>query len=57
MIMSALEGGRINVAARSVGLARAAFEDSIRYAQQRETFGKPIAARPRLACPGTRSSG
>jgi len=42
MIMSALEGGRINVAARSVGLARAAFEDSIRYAQQRETFGKPI---------------
>src|SRR5262249_38129335 len=43
MIMSALEGGRINVAARSVGLARAAFEDSIRYAQQRETFGKPIA--------------
>ena len=39
MIMSALEGGRINVAARSVGLARAAFEDSIRYAQQRETFG------------------
>jgi alkylation response protein AidB-like acyl-CoA dehydrogenase len=43
IIMSALEGGRINVAARSVGLARAAFEDSIRYAQQRETFGKPIA--------------
>ncbi len=43
MIMSALEGGRVNVAARSVGLARAAFEDSIRYAQQRETFGKPIA--------------
>jgi alkylation response protein AidB-like acyl-CoA dehydrogenase len=43
MIMSALEGGRINVAARSVGLARAAFEDSVRYAQQRETFGKPIA--------------
>jgi alkylation response protein AidB-like acyl-CoA dehydrogenase len=43
MIMSALEGGRVNVAARSVGLARAAFEDSIRYAQQRETFGKPLA--------------
>jgi alkylation response protein AidB-like acyl-CoA dehydrogenase len=43
IIMSALEGGRINVAARSVGLARAAFEDSIRYAQQRETFGKPLA--------------
>jgi alkylation response protein AidB-like acyl-CoA dehydrogenase len=43
MVMSALEGGRINVAARSVGLARAAFEDAIRYAQRRETFGKPIA--------------
>ncbi len=42
MVMSALEGGRVNVAARSVGLARAAFEDSIRYAQRRETFGKPL---------------
>lgn len=42
-VMSGLEVGRINVAARGVGLARAAFEDSIRYAQQRETFGKPIA--------------
>ena len=49
MIMSALEGGRINVAARSVGLARAAFEDSIRYAQQRETFGKPIAQHQLIA--------
>ena len=43
MIMSGLEGGRVNVAARSVGLARAAFEDSMRYSQQRETFGKPLA--------------
>ncbi|MFQ5894322.1 MAG: acyl-CoA dehydrogenase family protein [Nitrospinota bacterium] len=41
-IMAGLEGGRINVAARSVGLARAAFEASIRHAQVRETFGKPI---------------
>jgi alkylation response protein AidB-like acyl-CoA dehydrogenase len=41
-IMSGLELGRINVAARGVGLARAAFEEAIRYAQQRETFGKPI---------------
>jgi alkylation response protein AidB-like acyl-CoA dehydrogenase len=41
--MSGLEVGRINVAARAVGLARAAFEDAIRYAQQRETFGQPIA--------------
>lgn len=42
-VMSGLEVGRINVAARAVGLSRAAFEDSIRYAQQRETFGKPIS--------------
>lgn len=42
-VMSGLEVGRINVAARAVGLSRAAFEDSIRYAQQRKTFGKPIA--------------
>src|SRR5680860_623934 len=42
-ILSALEVGRINIAARAVGVARAAFEQAIRYAQQRETFGKPIA--------------
>ena len=42
-VMSGLETGRINVAARSVGVATAAFEASIRYAQQRETFGKPIS--------------
>jgi alkylation response protein AidB-like acyl-CoA dehydrogenase len=41
--LSALEVGRINVAARAVGLAQAAFEDAIRYAQQRQTFGVPIA--------------
>ncbi len=41
--MSGLEVGRINVAARAVGLAQAAFNDSIRYAQERVTFGKPIA--------------
>ncbi len=41
-IMSALEVGRINVAARGVGLAQAAFDDSIRYAQKREAFGVPI---------------
>jgi len=35
--------GRINVAARGLGLARAALTDALRYAQQRETFGKPIA--------------
>ena len=42
-IMSGLEVGRINVAARAVGVAQAAFNDSIKYAQQRSTFGKPIA--------------
>lgn len=42
-VMTGLESERINVAARGVGLARAAFEDAIRYAQQRETFGKPIS--------------
>jgi len=41
--MSGLEVGRINVAARAVGVAQAAFNDSIKYAQQRFTFGKPIA--------------
>ena len=41
--MSGLEVGRINVAARAVGVAQAAFEDAIRYAQQRSTFGKAIA--------------
>jgi len=42
-ILSALEVGRINIAARSVGVGRAAFEAALVYAQQRETFGKPIA--------------
>jgi alkylation response protein AidB-like acyl-CoA dehydrogenase len=41
-IMTGLESERINVAARGVGLARAAFEDAIHYAQQRHTFGKAI---------------
>ncbi len=42
-VMSALETGRINVAARGLGVARASLEASLRYAQQRRTFGKPIA--------------
>ncbi|MBI3328495.1 MAG: acyl-CoA dehydrogenase family protein [Nitrospinae bacterium] len=41
-VLNALEAGRINVAARGVGMARAAFEDSIRYAQRRVQFGQPI---------------
>ncbi|MBT4303873.1 MAG: acyl-CoA dehydrogenase, partial [Actinobacteria bacterium] len=40
--LSALELGRINVAARAVGVAQASFEAAMAYAQQRETFGKPI---------------
>ena len=41
-ILGVLEIGRINIAARSVGVARAAFDAALDYAQQRETFGKPI---------------
>ena len=41
--LGGLELGRINIAARGVGVARAAMEDAVRYAQQRETFGQPIA--------------
>jgi alkylation response protein AidB-like acyl-CoA dehydrogenase len=42
-ILSGLELGRINVAARGAGLARACLEESLAYAQSRKTFGKPIA--------------
>jgi alkylation response protein AidB-like acyl-CoA dehydrogenase len=41
-MMRGLEIGRIQVAARAVGVGRAALEDSLRYARQRESFGKPI---------------
>ncbi|MFC4376254.1 acyl-CoA dehydrogenase family protein [Nocardia halotolerans] len=41
-MMRGLEIGRIQVASRALGVGRAALEDSIRYAQQRESFGKPI---------------
>jgi alkylation response protein AidB-like acyl-CoA dehydrogenase len=41
-VMSALEVGRINVAGRGVGVAQAAFDDAIRYAQKRVAFDKPI---------------
>ncbi|TKA11168.1 acyl-CoA dehydrogenase family protein [Actinacidiphila oryziradicis] len=41
-MMRGLEIGRIQVAARATGVARAAFDDSLEYAQQRESFGKPI---------------
>jgi alkylation response protein AidB-like acyl-CoA dehydrogenase len=42
-VMDALELGRVNVAARGVGIAQRALELALRYAQQRQTFGKPIA--------------
>jgi len=41
--MSALDNGRYTVASGATGLIRACLEDSIRYAEDRETFGKPIA--------------
>jgi alkylation response protein AidB-like acyl-CoA dehydrogenase len=42
-ILSVLEVGRINIASRAVGVARAAFDAALSYAQVRETFGRPIA--------------
>jgi len=42
-ILSVLEVGRINIAARAVGVGRAAFDAALAYAQQRVTMGKPIA--------------
>ena len=41
-MMRGLEIGRIQVAARAVGVGQAALEDSLRYAQERESFGRPI---------------
>ena len=41
-MMKGLETGRIQVASRALGVGRAAFDDALRYAQERETFGKPI---------------
>jgi alkylation response protein AidB-like acyl-CoA dehydrogenase len=40
--LGGLELGRINVAARGVGVASAAMKEAVKYSQQRETFGKPI---------------
>ena len=41
-MMTGLETGRIQVAGRAIGVARAAFDDALRYAQDRQTFGVPI---------------
>jgi butyryl-CoA dehydrogenase len=57
-ILGVLEVGRINIAARATGVARAAFDAALEYAQARTTFGKPIAEHQaiqlKLADMGTR---
>jgi alkylation response protein AidB-like acyl-CoA dehydrogenase len=42
--LQTLDGGRISIGALSVGLAQAAFEEACKYAQERQTFGEPLAA-------------
>ncbi|AQV02079.1 acyl-CoA dehydrogenase [Desulfococcus multivorans] len=42
--LSALDTGRIGIAAQALGIAQAAFDASVRYAKERQQFGKPIAA-------------
>jgi alkylation response protein AidB-like acyl-CoA dehydrogenase len=41
-VLSALEWGRVNIAARSVGIAQRAYEEALSYSKQRKAFGKPI---------------
>jgi alkylation response protein AidB-like acyl-CoA dehydrogenase len=48
-MMDGVEVGRVNVAARACGISIRAFELAIAYAQQRETFGKPIAGHQAIA--------
>ncbi|MFM9034590.1 MAG: acyl-CoA dehydrogenase family protein [Mycobacterium sp.] len=48
-MMDGVEVGRVNVAARACGVAIRAFELAVRYAQQRKTFGKPIAEHQAIA--------
>jgi alkylation response protein AidB-like acyl-CoA dehydrogenase len=48
-MMDGVEVGRVNVAARACGISIRAFELAIQYAQQRETFGKPIAQHQAIA--------
>ena len=47
--ISGLELGRVNVAARGVGVAQAALDEAVKYAQQRKTFGKAIAEHQAIA--------
>jgi alkylation response protein AidB-like acyl-CoA dehydrogenase len=42
-VLSALEWGRVNIAARSVGVAQRAYDEALRYSQERHAFGQPIA--------------
>jgi alkylation response protein AidB-like acyl-CoA dehydrogenase len=48
-ILGGLELGRINVAARGVGIAQAALDEAVSYSQQRKTFGKPICEHQAIA--------
>ena len=47
--LTALEQGRINVAARGVGVAQAAYDAALAYAKERETFGRPISQHQAIA--------
>lgn len=47
--LSNLEGGRIGIGAQALGMARSAYEEALRYAQERETFGKKIAEHQAVA--------
>jgi alkylation response protein AidB-like acyl-CoA dehydrogenase len=42
--MKTLDGGRIGIAAQAIGIARASLEASLKYAQERQAFGRPIAS-------------
>ncbi|MHC4606125.1 MAG: acyl-CoA dehydrogenase family protein, partial [Planctomycetota bacterium] len=44
IMMKILDGGRISIAALALGVAQGAFDEGVKYAQEREQFGKPIAA-------------
>ena len=47
--LTTLDGGRVGIAAQALGIGRAALEASLAYAQQRKTFGKPIASHQAIA--------
>jgi alkylation response protein AidB-like acyl-CoA dehydrogenase len=47
--LSNLENGRIGIAAQAVGIARAALEAAVQYANEREQFGKPLTQHPSIA--------